>query len=534
MKTFRKNDSLPNRISKAGSGRSRLLRFLAISAVGWTASSPALCEVQLHPLFQDHLVLQRQSDSPIWGQANPGEEVKVSFRGSEMSGVAGPDGNWKVEIPTGEAGGPFDLKVSGENEIALHDILVGEVWVCAGQSNMERSISMEWDGEKEIVSTEYPQIRLFQVGQAAAREPQESMKGTWKVAEPSAVGEFSAAGFYYGRELFRALDIPIGLIQATWDGSGMYSWSPRSAIEEVWEPKHLKSVEEDLTESEAALRSYHQAFGEWMTQAEVAEKAGSPIPAPPEIPEDKRRSQDSPSRLFNGMIAPLIPYSIRGVVWHQGESDAHRAVRHTGMFPALIRGWRREWGIGDFPFYYVQLNNFMETSPEPAKSKWACFREEQLEALAEPNTGMVVTIDIGNPHDIHPKNKKEVGRRLSLIALAKIYGREIPYSGPIYRSMKAEGNKIRVEFEHTDGGLAAKGEGGLVGFAIAGQDRRYHWAKAEIEGDSVVVGNPEVPLPVSVRYGWDDNPECNLYNGANLPASPFRTDDWPDAVRDLR
>lgn len=510
------------------------MRFLLLLTLLALFPTWTIGQVRLHPLFQDRMVLQQQTESPIWGWAEPGEEIVVSFRGAEARTTAGSNGDWRVDLPTSDAGGPFELKIKGTNEVVLSNVLVGEVWVCAGQSNMERPISMEWDGEKEIVTTTYPGIRLFQVGQAAAREPQEALEGTWKVAEPSAVGEFSAAGFYFGRELSRALNIPIGLIQATWDGSGMYAWSPRSAIEEVWEPKHLEKAALDLEESQQAAQDYHRAYGEWIAEAEAAEKAGKPVPAPPEPPDDKRRSQDSPSRLFNGMIAPLIPLAIRGVVWHQGESDAHRAVRHTKMFPALIRGWRREWGIGDFPFYYVQLNNYLETSPEPAKSKWACFREEQLQALSEPNTGMVVALDIGDPHDIHPKNKKEVGRRLSLIALARVYGRDIPYSGPIYESMKVEGDKIRLNFKHTEGGLAARGGGDLAGFAVAGQDRRFRWAKPEIEGDAVVVGSPEVPLPVAARYGWDDNPVCNLFNGAGLPASPFRTDDWPDAVRELR
>jgi sialate O-acetylesterase len=492
-------------------------------------------EVRLPNCFSDRMVLQREQVVPVWGWADPGEEVTLSLGPKQVQTTADASGEWRAELGQMLAGGPYEMVVRGSNEIRFTDVLVGEVWMCAGQSNMERSVALEWDGEKEVVTTTYPTIRLFKTGQALAGKPREEMRGSWTVAEPAQTQEFSALGFYFGRHLRNELDVPIGLIQCTWDGSSLYAWSPRATIEEVWKPKHIERVEQDLVESASAMEVYRQSFNLWVEAAADAEAKGEALPAPPEMPRDWRYDQGTLCRLWNGMVAPWVPYGIRGVIWHQGEADANRSVFSLGLFPALIRGWRAAWGQGDFPFLFVQLNNFLSETSGEQHSRWAEFREEQARGLSEPNTAMVVTLDIGDPHNIHPKNKKEVAKRLALAALGSVYGKEAPVSGPRYREMKIEEESIiRVYFDHAESGLGIRGEGPIRGFEVAGQDRQFKPAAAKIEGEEVLVRSPEVPLPVAVRYGWADNPDVNLYNKKGLPAAPFRSDDWPGAVRDMR
>ncbi len=445
-------------------------------------------ELKLPSILGDHMVFQQGMPIVVWGWGKPGEEVKVSLDGMERKGKVYADGKWMVKLPARPAGGPYEVKItSGEDEITLKDVLIGEVWVCSGQSNMEWPVAASNNAQEEISRANYPQIRLFTVPHATSLVPQENCGGRWEVCSPNTVGGFSAVAYFFGREIHEKLKVPIGLIHTSWGGTPAESWTDLETLRS----------DPDLTPLLERIPKESTNLNPWI-----------------------------PTALYNAMIHPLLPFRIRGAIWYQGESNADRAYQYRKLFPVMIEGWRRNWKEGDFPFLFVQLANFMARQPEPTESAWAELREAQLLTLKTvPNTGMAVAIDIGDANDIHPRNKQDVGKRLALWALALTYGQKVEYSGPIYREMRIEGDKIRIFFDHADGGLVAKG-GELKGFAIAGADRKFHWARARIEGDTVVVWSEEVPQPVAVRYAWADNPDCNLYNKAGLPAPPFRTDDW--------
>jgi len=423
------------------------------------------------------------------------------------------------------AGGPFQMTVTGKNTIVLNNILVGEVWVASGQSNMEWPVALSNNAEQEIVSANYPQIRLFVVPKAVSGYPRKDLSGgTWQPCTPEAVRDFSAVAYFFARELHRALKVPVGVIMAAWGGTPAESWTSKPTLLSIPSLRYLvenwRNAERNYPQ---ALENYRQRLAEWERAVEQARAEGKPEPKKPDFPQDPRRNLWKPSGLFNAMIAPIVPYAIQGAIWYQGESNVGRAYEYRTLFPAMIRDWREVWGQGDFPFLFVQLANFMPTRPEPGESAWAELREAQLLTLSLPKTGMAVAIDIGDANDIHPRNKQDAGKRLALNALAIAYGEKVVYSGPIYARMKREGNAVRLYFQHVDGGLTTPNGEPLKGFAIAGADRKFVWAEARIEGSMVVVHSSQVPQPVAVRYGWADN----LYNKVGLPASPFRTDDWP-------
>ncbi|HIJ74863.1 MAG TPA: sialate O-acetylesterase [Candidatus Hydrogenedentes bacterium] len=489
---------------------------------------PATAEVSLPPLFKDHMVLQRGTKLPIWGRAAPGESVEVAVANRAAHTAADADGRWRAVLRPLNAGGPHRLVVKGEtNSIAFEDVLVGEVWVCSGQSNMEWPVSLARDAENEIAAADFPEIRFFSVPKKVADVPQQECGGKWTSCRPKSAAQFSAVGYFFGRSLHRKLGVPIGLIHASWGGTPAEAWTSQAALDA--DPAFIPLLERwarILADYPDAKAEYDRAFIEWEQAAKKAKDEGKPEPPrpwPPLGPGHPWR----PAALYNAMVAPLAPFAIQGAIWYQGESNADRAYEYRTLFPAMIQDWRRAWSQGDFPFLFVQLANFMGRfeTPQP-KSAWAELREAQLMTLALDNTGMAVTIDIGEANDIHPKNKQDVGERLALAALAKAYGKKVAYSGPLYKRMKIKGNEVVVSFTHTNRGLATKGGAPLKGFAIAGPDQEFVWADARIRGKKVVVYSDSVPSPVAVRYAWADNPECNLYNGAGLPASPFRTDDW--------
>ena len=501
-------------------------------------ATPALADVRLSPLFSDHMVLQQGAPVPIWGNAEPGEQVTVTVGDAKATATADAGGKWTVRIGPLPAGGPLELSISGRNRITIRDVLVGEVWVCSGQSNMEWSVNASGNPEQERAAANYPAIRMFTVKKSVVSKPTQSLEGSWAVCSPATVGNFSAVGYYFGRELHKSLNVPVGLIHTSWGGTPAESWTERSALEEDsdlrpilqrWE-QQLEKFKQELPQQAAT------AVEKWKAEAERADAAGRPIP-PLNLP-DPRSSPWRPSGLYNAMIAPLLPYGIKGAIWYQGESNAGRAYQYRKLLPAMIGTWRKAWGQGDFPFYIVSLANFRPQSPEPGDSDWAELREAQtLTSMAVPNSGQAITIDIGEANDIHPKNKQDVGRRLALVALAKTYGQNIRFSGPVYDAMKVEGGSVRLTFKHTHGGLVARGADAptLKGFAVAGEDRKWHWADARIDADNtVVVRSDKVPRPVAVRYAWANNPACNLYNHAGLPAVPFRTDDWKGVTADSR
>jgi sialate O-acetylesterase len=428
------------------------------------------------------------------------------------------------------------MTIAGKNTITLHDVLVGEVWVCSGQSNMEMPVGTNpqgWSGavvnyQDEMARADYPLLRLFTVQKAVAGKPQREVKGYWVAARPQTVGEFSAVGYFFGRDLLKVLNVPIGMIHSSWGGTPAESWTSRGTLESDPEfASILDSGTKLLSPYPKVFQDFEQQLGQWRQDSDKAEADGAPVPTAPPVPDDPRRNPWRPAGLFNAMIMPLTPYAIRGAIWYQGESNADRAAQYRKLFPAMIRDWRRVWEEGDFPFLFVQLANW--SVPQP-RSNWSELREAQLMTLSLPKTGMAVTIDIGDASDIHPKNKQDVGYRLALAAQAIAYGRDVIYSGPIYESMAVEGEKVRLRFKYAYGGLVAKNSPSqnVSGFEIAGDDHKFVAAEAKIDGDTVVVRSEKTPHPVAVRYAWAMNPWCNLYNRAGLPASPFRTDDWGD------
>jgi sialate O-acetylesterase len=648
--------------------KTSVLRLLA-ALLSLCAGCPFLFADPVLPgLFTDHMVLQQGQPIPIWGWADPGEKITVTLNGESESIATGYDGRWRLALPAFKAGGPFVLTVEGKKIISLKDVMIGEVWVLSGQSNMAFALSGAATADAAIATANHPEIRLFTVPQERTLTPRQDTAAGWKVCTPDTAKGFTAVGYFFGKELYERLGVPIGLIHSSWPGTVAEDWaspeslrglpelepilkrwadaSPearqlaehpadfdlqfddfeliksdpsaelvpfsnfsdgtaRNSLHGLWTYAwqaapdsafelarpgrgdtgyaarifgHLSYSDDSLLHATfaangspadmsdyAGLRFYYRGsgyfhyrslqpsiydFDDYISQPFQASRdwqgvtiwfkdlrqAGWGIPEPLtltalsgfelEVLSSAHDVAYAPSSLFNGMIAPLIPYAIRGAVWYQGESNAPRAYQYRTLLPALIRGWRQSWGEGDFPFLVVQLPNFGARQEKPGEDVWAELREAQLKALQLPNTGLAVTIDLGEANNLHPHNKAGVGHRLALWALGTTYHKDIIYSGPLYHSMQIETNRVRIHFTHLGGGLEAHGAA-LKGFAIAGADHVFHWADAVIEGNAVVVSSPEVPSPVAVRYAWAGNPDCNLYNKAGLPASPFRTDDWP-------
>jgi sialate O-acetylesterase len=624
------------------------------------------------------MILQRDMNVPVWGTAEPNGLVTVEIMDQKLNTLSSDKGEWKVLLRPLRAGGPYELKISGLDTFVIHDVLVGEVWLGSGQSNMEMPLA-GWgkvqNYEQEIAEARYPNIRLFQVNRKMSLKPENEVPADgWQVCSPENIPNFSSTAYFFGRTLHKELNVPIGLIHSSWGGTIIEAWMSADALEPIpgfqqrigqlndiaerIKAKHEAISGDDLfkmikrewqNEVQKKDRGLHDPAGEWssieidksgwnkMELPNTWENGGLPgldgivwfrkvvdIPgswigkevalnlsavddidrtffngvlvghtegwdtprsyAIPEnlIKEGKNviavRVQDNqggggiwgdpnllnlslsgrevmslagdwdfkvgldwnelikpalnpnspnyPTLLSNGMIEPLIPYALRGVIWYQGESNTGRAYQYRELFPRLIQDWRRRWGQGNFPFLFVQLANFMALKDQPAEDSWAELREAQLMALNEPYTGMAVAIDVGDANDIHPKNKQEVGRRLALNALKIAYGQDVTASGPIYEGMQIENDRIRLKFTNIGDGLVLKNEKRHSGFSIAGEDRVFRWAEAAIDGNDVLVWDRHIRNPVAVRYAWASNPVCRLYNSAGLPASPFRTDGW--------
>jgi sialate O-acetylesterase len=493
-------------------------------------------DVKLPAVISDNMVLQQGKAVPIWGWADAGEAVTVTatWGNGKWEATADQDGKWMVKIDTGKAGGPFEMTVKGKNTLTVNNILVGEVWVCSGQSNMEWPVKQAKNSAEEIAdANNYPQIRHFTVGRKVIYTPMYNCSGKWVVCSSQTAGNFTAVGYFFGRELTKQLNVPVGLINTSWGGTPAESWMSRESLEKDpnFQPiiKRFDTTAADFNNIKAKYKEDIQKYNAVVPKLKAE---GKPLPQKPEEPIGPGHPY-TPTGLYNGMIVPITPYGISGAIWYQGESNAWRAYQYRTLFPAMIKNWRDSWHQGDFPFLFVQLANYMASKPEPGQSEWAELREAQLMTLLTKNTGMAVTIDIGEANDIHPKNKQDVGKRLALWALAKIYGKkDLVYTGPINTMLEIRGDKAILHFSHIGSGLMAKGDS-LKGFAIAGEDRKFVWADAKIEGDVVVVSSDKVAAPVAVRYAWADNPVCNLYNKEGLPATPFRTDTWP-GVTDTR
>ncbi len=517
----------------------RLLPLLALSAS--IAIVPfALAEVKLPRILSDHMVLQAGKPATIWGWADPNEKVTVQIGSKQATTTANPAGKWsaKLELPAASST-PIELTVSGTNTLKVSDILVGEVWLCSGQSNMEWSLKQSSTASTDIPGANFPAIRHFKVAKHAAATPREDVQGEWKVCSPEAAGDFTAVGFFFGRELHKQLaGAPIGLIASNWGGTPVESWASRASMEaeaslrpflDRWD-RHVA-----IYDPAKAQEIFEKAKAAWSKQAEDAKAGGKPVPPQPNLTASPALRNSRPANLYNGMIAPLLPLSIRGAIWYQGESNVGRAHQYRTLFPLMIRNWRADFAQGDFPFHFVQIAPFGYAGGNPTADLTPCAElwDSQLFTLKTvPNTGMAVTTDIGNIQNIHPTNKVDVGRRLALWALAKDYGKkDLVYSGPIFQKSSVEGDKIRVRFEH-GAGLKARDGKALSHFTIAGEDQKFVEAEAKIDGDSLVVSSASVTKPVAVRFAWREDAEPNLVNGADLPASPFRTDDFKAVTAD--
>jgi sialate O-acetylesterase len=504
-----------------------ILAILLTLLIGYGATT--LADVRLPSVISDNMVIQRGSDVKIWGWAEPGENITVSLSGQGVvwGFIADEDGKWEVTLKEPKPGGPYELIVEGDNRINVKNIIVGDVWFCSGQSNMEWSVTRANNPKHEIATSHYPNIRLFSVTRDPSGQPMNDCEGSWSQCSPETVAGFSAVGYFFGRKLHTELNIPIGLINSSWGGTRVEPWTPPVGFESV---PALGEIREQIKQADKDFRKILDDYldmefiDQWARLSRKALKSDGPLPPPPAFPKHPLDSHRLPAGLYNGMVHPIAHFAIKGAIWYQGESNRGERMMYYEKKKALINGWRKIWGRGDFPFYFVQLAPFRYGGdPVELPMIW----EAQTATLAVPNTGMAVTTDIGNLTDIHPKNKQEVGRRLALWALAKDYGRaDLVYSGPLYKSMAVEDNKIRISFDHIGSGLASGDGKPLSWFTISGVDPNFVEAQAKIEGDTVVVWSDQIAKPAAVRFGWNQEAEPNLTNKDGLPASPFRTDDW--------
>lgn len=467
------------------------------------------------------MVLQQNTKVALWGWANVGEKVSIvtSWNNKTTTVTTNANGKWITYVPTAKAGGPYTITFKGSNKLTVSDVLLGEVWLASGQSNMEffmsKTRSSSYTGvinyEQEIKDANYPNIRQIDVANKNADEPQQDFKGDWKVCSPQTADTFSAVAYYFAKEIYKATGYPVGIINSTWGGTAAESWTKKEVLEEHADLKvTIESYNEQVKNYPSALANYQTALEKWKQDSSKSKPVAPVKPNP-----DK-----SPYRLYNAMIAPLIPYTLKGVIWYQGENNAQRAYQYRKLFPEMIANWRSDFKNGKLPFYFVQISPHRSQNPEIREAQLLTYRNTH-------NTGMVVTTDNGDSLDIHPRNKKLVGERLSLWALRNEYGKKnVVVSGPLYKSMKIDGSRIRLQFDFVDGGLIAKDGKELREFTIAGEDQNFVTARAIIEGNEVVVWSEALAKPAAVRFGWRNIPNPNFYNNAGLPASPFRTDSW--------
>ena len=655
------NEFYTNKLLKFRIMKNRLL----LLTMAFFIVSTLKAEVKLARIFSSNMVLQQGLENPVWGWADKGEKLTITFAGETQKTKADKNGKWKVLLPKMEYGGPYTLTVKGDNEITLDNILIGEVWVCSGQSNMEFVVAQAKNSDQEIADANYPNLRMFTVPKKVSQTPVDDLDGgQWEVCTSENAPHFSAVGYFFARQLLKDLNVPIGMIHTSWGGTVAETWiSPENIAKDpdladalsklkkldldqykqqklaeiakmfdgklpqkdeglvggkavyaasdfndgnwssiqtpaLWESVGYPGIDGiawyrtsfTLTEEQAQnkaelhLSTIDDADKTWVNGQLVGEtigynedrvytlnadqlKAGKNVIAVRVVDtgggggiygnasalfikignEHIRLAgdwkfkisevtvnasvgpNDYPTLLYNGMINPIIPYGIKGAIWYQGESNADRAYQYRRVFQTLIKDWRQQWGLGDFPFFWVQLANFMQAQDQPQESAWAELREAQTRAMELPNTAQALSIDIGNANDIHPKNKQDVGKRLALDALKITYEKDVVNSGPTFDTMELDGNRAIISFKNTGSGLMLKDKYGyLKAFAIAGIDKKFHWAKGEIMNDhTVVIYSDEVKNPVAVRFGWADNPDdLNLYNQEGLPAVPFRTDDW--------
>ena len=499
---------------------------MALAVCGMSLSA----QVKPSALFGDHMVLQSGMDVPVWGTASPGEVVKIRIEEQSAQATAGPDGRWTAHLHSLKAGGPWTMHIEGKNKIDVQDVLVGEVWLATGQSNMVFTVSKKlypWAGmkdeEKEIAAADYPKIRVFTMAARKSYEPQSDAQGEWKVCSPQTVADFSAVGYTFARQLQQRLNLPVGIVTVAYGGSTAEAWLPRPVIAA---DEQLRPRLEKFDAAVSFYKSHPAATTEDAPAAPATINAGAAKKGPMKDPVE---DQHQPTVLFNGMLQAAVPYAVRGVLWYQGESivgGKEGVALYPHTMETLVKQWRQLWGREDLPFLSVQLAGLKNVSNNPL------VREQQAKILSLPHTGQAVALDLGDPTNVHPKDKAPLGERLARLALSDVYGWKIEGSGPRYASMQVDGSHIRIHFTHVGQGLEAHGDA-LHGLVIAGADQHFVEAEAKIEGDTIVVQSAQVAAPVAVRYAWENYPvTSNLYNHDGLPAAPFRTDAW-DALGEV-
>ena len=514
-------------------------QFFSTAAIGILGISSATAELQVPQFFSDHMVLQRDKPIVIWGQADPNKEVKVSVAGDSATSTADAKGGWKVSLkaqPANSKGSDLTI-TSGSDSKKLSDVLVGEVWFASGQSNMAWTVSKTHEAQADIAAADHPGIRVFQAKLTPAAEPQKDIDGAWHISSPKTAAAFTAVGYFFGLELHKELNVPVGIISSSWGGKPVETFTSRDALASIPEgAAQLEKLDQMIAKFDpkkaeqqfkSAQEKYKEQLAEW--KAKPKENRGAQ-PRRPQPIKNPAVTEGRPAVLYNGMISPFIGYPMRGAIWYQGESNAKTsttAAAYGKLFPLMIQDWRTRWD-DDFSFLWVQIANFKKPINTPgAIDPWAHLQDEQRKTLSVSKTGMAIINDIGAANDIHPKNKKEVGRRLAIWSLANDYGKDIVSSGPLYSNSSVKGSEVVIKFDHANGLKSRDGQP-LKRFEIAGEDKVWHWADAKIDGDTVIVSSEKVSKPAAVRYAWASNPEgANLVNGAGLPASVFRTDDWP-------
>jgi len=497
-------------------------RVLGLITIHCLILSPLRADVSVIPLFSDHMVLQQGKELPVWGQGAPGEAVRVSYKKQTVTTQTGPDGRWCVTLPPMAASiEAEDMVIQGNNQLKVKDVVVGDVWLCAGQSNME-FILRKADGAADVAAkADQPAIRHFRVAQTVSETPATTLSGEWKPADPQSVRDFTAVGYFFAKEIHEKTGVPIGLINVTWGGTPIEAWMDEALLRGDAAFKNvLTRRDEAIANFPTAKAAYDAALAQWTADSAAAKAAGRPFkdrkPSPPVGPGH----HFMPWTAYNGTIHPLLPYAIRGILWYQGEGNWKYPGEYASLFKAMIPQWWKAWKQESLPFYFVQLPNFGGSG-----LLWPFLREAQARALDVPSTGMVVTIDVGDAHNQHPTHKAEVGHRLALLAEAHTYQMPVAAEGPRMDKVEFQNGSAVVRFKHAEG-LCIQGGGNVMGFEIAGADRVFARADAMIEGATVRLRAPAVSAPVAVRYAWADSPLVNLYNAAGLPAEPFRTDNW--------
>lgn len=500
-------------------------------------SNSVRAEVSLPDVLGNSMVLQQNQKVPIWGWAEVGETVKVSFGKQKLTVAADQKGKWRIDLkPLKTDFTPQVLIIEGKNKIELKDILVGEIWLVSGQSNMQWTLFQSVNGEAETAKANNPNIRLFNVSREVAFKKKQEKLGTWKICNPESVKDFSGAGYYFGVELQKILNVPIGLINSSYGGSQAEAWTPVQYL--TANPELKATVERTKIWEEERPRvkvEYAEAIKKWREESEKQKASGAKPSPSPGVPDSLRDYRIS-SSIYDGMIEPLMPFAIRGAIWYQGESNEARAEQYNILLPTMIKAWRERWGEGNFPFGTVQLPNYRKVSDEPQEAAWSFIREAQRKtALNDAKTGLIITIDIGEANDIHPKNKLDVGKRMAVWALKDVYGKKLSDS-PEFQKAEIKGDKIILTFNDVGSGLKIKDGDKLDEFAIAGADKKFVWANAKIVGkNKIEVSSPEVKNPLAVRYAFNSNPKNpNLTNDSGLPASPFRTDNFDDPTAGKR